>query len=156
MAKKEPEIPLKELMSALDRKDRDYFSRLTDSQKKAFSAWMLLRYASSAQGRDAAHFIYMVNEVSNLYFSDITKHPELQWLLFTVCGTKRIQYHYYVKPPTAKKKKDKVRQFVQTVFPLIKDDELELFLTINNKSDLKELAQAHGHSDKEISEIFGK
>ena len=44
MAKK-PQIPLADVMLAIDRKRRDWYDGLTDEQVKAFSAWMMMRYA---------------------------------------------------------------------------------------------------------------
>ena len=37
MAKK-PQIPLKEIMAAIDKKDRNFYNNLSDEGKKAFSA----------------------------------------------------------------------------------------------------------------------
>ena len=58
MAKK-PQIPLNDVMLAIDKKDRGFYNRLTDEQKTAFSAWMMMRYCSSVQGRDAAGYIFL-------------------------------------------------------------------------------------------------
>jgi hypothetical protein len=156
MAKKAPAIPLKDIMAALDKRDKGYYNRLTSEQKKAFSSWMMMRYASSVQGKDAAHYIYMTNELVNRDYSEVSKHPELQWLLLSACGVGKVQFHPYLKPPNAKKKKDKVSNFVAEIFPHIKNDEIELLLSINSKSELKELAKAHGYNDKSIKDIFGK
>ena len=155
-AKKEPAIALKDVMAAIDKKDRGFYNRLTDEQKKAFSAWMMMRYASSVQGRNSAHYLFMVNELVNKNFSDVNKHPELQWLLLSACGSGKVEFHPYVKPPNAKKKKDKISEFVYSIYPRLKRDELELFLTLNSKEDLKGLAEANGYSDKDIADIFGK
>lgn len=154
--KKEPAIALKDIMAALDKKDRGFYSRLTDEQKKAFVPWMMMRYASSAQGRNAAHYLFMVNELVNKNFSDVSKHPELQWLLMTAAGSGKVEFHPYIKPPNSKKKKDKISEFVYAIRPGIKRDELELLLQLNTKDDLKKLAEAHGYSDKDIADIFGK
>ena len=156
MAKKAPAIPLKDVMSALDKRDRGFYNRLTPEQKKAFSAWMMMRYSSSVQGKDAAHYIYMTNELVNKDFMEVSKHPELQWLLLSAAGVGKVQFHPYLKPPNAKKKKDKVSNFVADLFPHMKNDEIELLLSINDKSELKELAKAHGYEDKSIKDIFGK
>ncbi len=156
MAKKTPAIPLKDVMSALDKKDRGWYNRLSVEQKKAFSAWMMMRYCSSVQGKDAAHYIYMTNELVNKDFMEVSKHPELQWLLLSACGIGKIQFHPYLKPPNARKKKDKVSNFIADLYPHIKNDEIELMLQINSKEELKELAEAHGYDDKSIKDIFGK
>ncbi len=156
MAKKAPAIPLKDIMAALDKRDKGYYNRLTSEQKKAFSSWMMMRYASSVQGKDAAHYIYMTNELVNKDYSEVSKHPELQWLLLSACGVGKVQFHPYLKPPNAKKKKDKVSEFIYSIHPHMKSEEVELLQEINSKEELKEYARSHGYDDKTIKDIFGK
>ena len=62
MAKK-PQIPLAEVMRAIDKKDRGWYNKLTPEQKKAFSPWMMMRYASSVQGKLAGHYLVMINDL---------------------------------------------------------------------------------------------
>ena len=155
MAKK-PQIPLKDVMAAIDKKDRGFYNRLTDEQKKAFSAWMMMRYCSSVQGRDAANYIYMTNELVNYQFSEVSKHPELQWLLLSACGVGKIQFHPYLKPPNARKKKNKVFEFIYSLFPHMKTEDINNLIDINTIQELKDLAKSNGYDDKSITEIFGK
>jgi len=108
------------------------------------------------QGKNAAHFIFMVNELVNKNFEEIYKHPELQWMLMSMCGTGKIEFHPYIKPPNSRKKKNKVTEFLSDLFPTLKSDELEMILDINTKDELKQLAEAHGYDDKAIKDIFGK
>lgn len=156
MAKKQPAIPLKEIMAAIDKKDRGFYSRLSIEQKKAFSAWMMMRYCSSVQGRFSADYIFMTNELVNKDFSEVSKHPELQWLLMSACGSGKVEFHPYIKPPTARKKKNKVFEFVYGIYPHMKAEDIEEFIKLNNTADLKKLAEAHGYDDKSIKDIFGK
>ena len=153
MAKK-PQIPLAEVMKAIDKKDREWYNSLSSEKKKAFSAWMMMRYASSVQGSSALDYIWMVNELVNHKFTDVSKHPELQWLLLTAAGSGKVQNHPYIKPPNSRKKKSKRAEFVNTVYPHLKTDEIELFLKLNNDEDLKQLALAHGYDDKEVKDLF--
>ena len=153
---KKPQIPLKDIMAAIDKKDRNFYNNLTDEGKKAFSAWMMMRYCSSVQGRDAANYIFLTNELVNYQFNEVSKHPELQWLLLSACGTGKIQFHPYLKPPNARKKKNKVFEFVYSVFPHMKSEDINNFIDLNTKEDLKTLAKQHGYDDKTIKEIFGK
>lgn len=154
--KKQPAIALKDVMLAIDKKDRQFYNRLTDEQKKAFSAWMMMRYASSVQGRNAAHYVFMINELVNKNFSDVSRHPELQWLLLSTAGSGKMEFHPYIKPPNSKKKKDKIGDFLSSIYPHFKSDEIELLISLNSKDELKQLAQAHGYDDKSIKDIFGK
>ena len=153
MAKK-PQIPLADVMLAIDRKNRSWYDNLNDEQKKAFSAWMMMRYASSVQGGNAASYLFMVNECVNKNFMDLSKHPELQWLLFTLCGSGKKEFHPYIKPPGSRKKKNKVGEWLSEMYPLMKADEIAMLLEINHKDDLKALARENGMTDKEIKELF--
>lgn len=156
MAKKQPAIPLKEVMAAIDKKDRNFYARLTPEQKKAFSPWMMMRYCSSAQGRHSADYIFMTNELVNKDFSEVSKHPELQWLLLSACGSGKIEFHPYLKPPNARKKKNKVFEFIYSIYPHMKAEDIEELITLNDKASLKQLAKEHGYDDKTIKDIFGK
>ena len=153
---KKPQIPLKEIMAAIDKKDRNFYNNLSDEQKKAFSAWMMMRYCSSVQGRDAANYIYMTNELVNYQFSEVSKHPELQWLLFSACGGGKIQFHPYLKPPNSRKKKNKIFEFIYSIYPHMKAEDINNMIDINTKEELTEFAVAHGYDDKTIKDIFGK
>ena len=155
MARK-PQIPLKDVMAAVDKKDRGFYKRLNDEQKKAFSAWMMMRYCSSVQGRDAANYIYLTNELVNFQFMEVSKHPELQWLLLSACGTGKIQFHPYLKPPNAKKKKNKISEFLYQLYPNCKPEDIELKIKLNSNEELKALAYDYGYDDKTIKDIFGK
>tara|TARA_B000000557_G_C20552252_1_gene349424 strand:+ start:107 stop:574 length:468 start_codon:yes stop_codon:yes gene_type:complete len=155
MARK-PQIPLKDVMAAVDKKDRGFYKRLNDEQKKAFSAWMMMRYCSSVQGRDAANYIYLTNELVNFQFMEVSKHPELQWLLLSACGTGKIQFHPYLKPPNAKKKKNKISEFLYQLYPNCKPEDIELMIKLNSNEELKALAYDYGYDDKTIKDIFGK
>ena len=153
---KKPQIPLKEIMAAIDKKDRNFYNNLSDEQKKAFSAWMMMRYCSSVQGKDAANYIYMTNELVNFQFSEVSKHPELQWLLLSACGVGKIQFHPYLKPPNSRKKKNKVFEFIYSLFPHMKNEDINNLIDINTTNELKDLAKSNGYDDKSITEIFGK
>ena len=143
-------------MLAVDKRDKKWYNNLNAEQKKAFSTWMMMRYASSTQGNSAPHYLFMVNELVNQNFEEIYKHPELQWLLMSMCGSGKKEYHPYIKPPNTRKKKDKVGDFLSTLYPLMKSDEIELLRQFNSKEELKQLAESHGYDDKSIKEIFGK
>ena len=113
-------------------------------------------YCSSVQGRDAANYIYLTNELVNFQFMEVSKHPELQWLLLSACGTGKIQFHPYLKPPNAKKKKNKVSEFLYGLYPHSKPEDIELMIKLNTNEELKALAYDYGYDDKTIKDIFGK
>lgn len=156
MTKKAPQIPLDEVLTAIDKKDRNWYINLSDERRKAFSAWMMMRYCSSVQGRKQLDYLFFTNEFVNKNFMDISRHPELQWLLLTACGQGKKEYHQYIKPPNSRRKKNKVQEFLSEIYPHAKYDEIELMIELNSKEELKQFAKDYGYDDKQIKEIFGK
>lgn len=148
------QIPLNEVMGAIDTRNHDWYENLDDEKRKSFSAWMMMRYASSVEGQLGPLYLYYVNECVNQHFSDISKHPELQWKLLATCGRGKKARHYYVKPPSSRKKKDRVAEFLSSVFPHLKNDEIDMLKEMNTTSELKKLAIENGYTDKEIKEIW--
>lgn len=146
-------IPLKAMLAAMDRGDTKFYSKLDDEQKKEFSPWLAMRWASCVKGDLAEHYLLMVNGIVNNEFSSMSKHPELQWQLIAVCGSGRTQFHQWVKPPK-KKGKNKVQAFLALAYPNAKSDELELLEKISSKAELKDLARDMAYTDKEIKGLF--
>ena len=152
--KKAAKIPLRDMLNALDRNDFDFYKRLDKDQKKAFSSWLTMRYASSAKGMDAYHYLLMINDIVNVDFSALKKHPELQWKLLAACGIGHNSYHPYIKPGSGKRSKTTLHKFLFKIYPTLNEKELELMLSINDKDDLIELAKDNGYDDKAIKELF--
>ena len=152
-AKKKVSIPIKDQMSAIDRNDFDFYTRLDDEHKKAFSPWITMRCASSAQGVAAYHYLLMVNDIVNVDFSLLKKHPELQWKLLAVCGQGSSTYHPWIAP-VKKRKKHKMETFLSKQYPTLSKEELELLVNINSEEELKNLARNTGLDEKEIKELF--
>ena len=149
-------IPLKDMLSAMDRRDFDWYSNLADEQKKTFSSWSFLRYASSAKGKDKDEVLLNTNEFVNKNYTDLYKHEDLMWKLFCLTSTGKKQFHEYIKPPNSRIKKDTVTQFIAQAYPHMKGDEIELFRQLNSDDDIKQMARDTGMSDKEFEDIFGK
>lgn len=148
-------IDLKDMLSALDMNDKDFYSKLSDEQKKDFSAWTSMRFASSCQGTNSEHYLIFINEIVNRDFSALSSHPELQWKLLALCGSGKKEYHPWLTPPK-RVKKDKIYEFISNEFPDLKDDDIEHLRTINTTDDIKQFARDSGYSNDEIKKIFGK
>ena len=149
-------LDLTKLLEALDRRDFSFYSKLTDEEKKGFTGIVALRYMSSVpdNGSDLSeYFIGTANE-ANLHFwnSEMTKHPELQYMLLAMCGLGTKQWHPWIKGP-AKKKKSKILTILKKYYPTANDEELEFFLSINSKDELLEIAQMLGYQDDEMKDI---
>lgn len=153
MAKK-PQIPLNELLGNLDRSNFNYYSGLDEDLKKAFSPFVVMRYATNTANKELySHYLTMVNALCNVNFSTLSKHPELFWKLLCVAGVGENQFHKWL-PPGKKAKKSKVQEFLAQMYPTYKLEDLEMLEQVNTKEQLKEMAKIYGYEDKEIKEMF--
>ncbi len=150
--KKVSTLSLKTELQAMDYRDMDFYMNLSDEHKKEISLWLLMRYMSSSKSAAIDHLL-VVNDVVNMNFSVISKHPELQWKLLALCGTKKSQFHEWI-PPGKKSKKNKIEEALIKFFPLMKDDDLEMLQQINTKEDFEQFFRENAFDDKAIKEIF--
>ena len=167
----EEEVTIKEykndlfadVLPALDKKNKNYYSTLTDAQKKEISIWQLTRWMSSVSSCYADQ-IYTVNETinkrSSLFSSKKTensletgKHKELEWMLLAITGTGKKERHEWPGAPKGVKKSPLISALISH-FPLMKDDDIELLLHLNTQVDLKMFFKDHGYDDKTIKELF--
>jgi len=139
-------------MAAYDRKDRSYYDKFTDEQRKSFSTYLMLKYGANVSGSAdmQAYYLMAANERVNKHFFEINKHPKLQWLTCTsVSPQMGNQFHYWLK---AKKKEgdNKSQKFLAKLYPNMKSDEINLLAKINDKRDLADMARKLGYDDKSI------
>ena len=135
-------------MMCFDRKDRDFYSSLTDEERKKFSNFLMIRWGSSIQGSAELQHYYLQssNHYVNKHFFAINRHPKLQWLCATAVspglGTQR---HQWIAPKKKEAGACGIRKQIAELFPHLKDDEVELMSKINTKKDidayLKQLGQ---------------
>jgi len=149
-------LPLNRVLGAMDRKQKDFYDSLTDEEKKAFSAFLMNRYASSVKGNPALQEWWLIatNKRVNTNFFDLAKHPKLQWLLLTTAspgmGT---AFHEWIPHKKKDAVNNKVLKTLKTLYPFAKEDELELMATINTTSDIKTHLENMGYDKKEIKEL---
>jgi hypothetical protein len=150
-------LNIKNEMAAFDKKDREYYDKFTDQERKKFSTYLMLRYGASVSGNAdlQAYYLMATNEHVNKNFFDISKHPKLQWLCCTtVSPNMGIQHHNWL----AAKKVDgnnKVRKFISKLYPTLKNPEIDMLVEINDIKDIKKLAKDMGYDDKDIKKELG-
>ena len=145
-------------MAAFDRKDRAYYDKFTDEEKKQFSTYLMLRYGASVGGNKdlQAYYLMATNKFVNKHFFDLNKHTKLQWLMCTtVSPNMGKQFHYWL---AAKKKEgkstNKLRKVVAELYPNMKSDEMDMFLEMNTEKEIKEYCKELGWDDKRIKSDF--
>lgn len=79
------DIDLFDVLNALDKKDYDYYDRLTEEQKKKFVPFMMIHWMSAIKANEglSRYYVMSTNEYANKHiFSEfVQKHPKLQWMM---------------------------------------------------------------------------
>lgn len=146
-------IDLKVMTGSIDMNVLRFYDTLDDDERKAFSPWVAMRYASSCKGIYAGYYLIMVNEFVNKDFNDLAKHPKLQWQLLSLCGVGEKQFHPWIAPPK-KGKKSKLDEALIEIYPNAKLDDILLLRQLNSKAELTELFKSYGYTDKQIKALF--
>ncbi len=144
-------LPLAQVLNALDRRDKKFYENLSDEDKKAFAPYIMLRYASNVEGDKffTEHYLTTTNELVNINYWALSKHPKLQWLLFSMVGAYSPQRHPWLKGPGRKGKKSEVQTALQTMYPAAKLEELELLESTLTKEQVKKLLDEYRELDKQ-------
>jgi hypothetical protein len=142
-------------MAQLDLKNRDFFDDLSYEEKKKFSPFLMIRWGSVVEGgaEMQAYYLMSVNERLNKHYFDVngTQHKKLQWLLATtVSPGMGKQRHNWLAASKKEATDNKATKFLKEIYPHLKDDELALLRRLNNKDDLKHLAEQHGWTKDQI------
>ena len=151
-------LNIKNEMSALDRKDRGYYDTMSDEEKKKFSPYLMVRWASCVSGDSMLQSYYLIsaNERLNKNFFDISasQHKKFLWLLSTsVSPGMGSQYHHWISPKK-REKSNKAIKLLRELKPELSDDDLETLLAISTDDEIKDLARQYGWEDRQIKEYF--
>lgn len=147
-------LNIKEEMRAIDAKDRRWYDSLTEEEKSKLGIWLLMRYTSNAgEKMFQEHYLEWTNEVVNVHFNKLRKHPQLQWQLLQLVGLGKPTYHPWIAPGKAGKK-NKLQKWVEENYPHLNDDEVDIFISVRSKEDFIELFEEYGLDKKQIKDIL--
>ena len=135
-------------LKAVDFRNKDYYDRIDDHEKSLYSPYMLMRYASCVNSKDnfyVEHYVEMINECVNKHLFTLSgKHKKLCWILTSMCGALKQQFHPWIKP--MKRIPNKSLKQLQQLYPTTKESDLETLDKIITDRELEELLEAHGRS----------
>lgn len=145
----------KTVLPAIDRRDKSFYAGLTDEERKGYSSLVLMRAMSSLpdQNPNAAFEILMVNDIVNIGFWELSKHPELQHQLMCCTGLGTKQYHPWISAKGKSSTTPVVDALLMDLNPGMNSDELEIMRSQYDPKSIKILAQDAGKSDAEIKKI---
>lgn len=149
------QLPIEQVMTAVDLRKGDYFNKLDDDGRKALSTYMAQRWGSQVQGTQDLQEYYLttVNDLSNLdYIAVGSAHDELRWRTLALCGIGQKMRHEFIPPKGAKK--DKLTAWLIEQFPSLGDDEIELFRELNSTDVLEDIAVSKNMGNKDLKDLF--
>lgn len=154
-AKKTYKLDLKGVLHALDNKNLGYYAGLTEEEKKHYVPLTLMRYMSSLtdQHENSFYAVLAVNDLVNIGFWNLSKHPELQHMLLCLSGIGGRQYRPWISL-SRKKKEGKVHAWLSEQFPHLNDEEIDIIKSAHDKNSWSEYVKSAGISDKEVSDLI--
>lgn len=155
----EDKITLAETMALLDTKSVFVWDEFTENQKKTVTKdlYILNRWMSAVSGTKpeiAKYFLLMVNEYFNKHWFELSKHPQLLWMMLCMCSPTDDKVYRHSWIGLKKKSVSKIATFLSSVYPELKDDEIEILCKIRTKEQIKQLADDLGMDPSEIKKIF--
>ena len=138
-------------MRQFDRKNRMFYNELTAEEKKKFSNYLMIRWGSSVEGSRELQEFYVIscNERLNKHFFDMSKHPQLQWLMATTVspdlGTPR---HPWIAPKKKEAGLSAKRKALVAMYPDYKNDEIDVMCEITTQKEIDAYHRAAGNDKK--------
>lgn len=142
----------------MDKRDSNFYEKLSTEEKKGFQPLILMKYMSSVPNGQTLPYLALVttNEMVNKNFWELTSEPELQSKLLALCGTGQKTYHKWL--PFNNKKTQALTEFVKDIFRdknwSCNSFEVDLFLSNMNEENVKDLCRDYGKTKDEEKKII--
>mgnify|MGYP003336767267 FL=1 len=150
---KKYKLALNEVLNAIDKRDLDYYSRLTAEEQKSYTPLVLMRYMSSLtdQHPHAAYAVMATNDITNIGFWTLAKHPELQHKLLCLAGLGPKTYRPWIAAKG--KKSNKIQDWLQEQYPHLNRDEIDIIINNHTQDTWIDFIKTSGISDAEVKEM---
>lgn len=153
-AKGSYKLDLTSVLQSLDRQDFGYYERLTEEERKGYVPLVLMRYMSSLadQNRNAGYAVIATNDLVNIGFWNLSKHPELQHKLLCLAGIGGKQYRPWLASKRSKRT-GKIDEWLSEIFPHLNGDEIDLLKASHDAKSWTEFVKSSGIPDSKVKEL---
>ena len=154
--KKTYDLDLFATLNAIDHNRQDYYNNLSDREKKAYAALVLMRYMSSlpSQNPQCANSVVFVNDIVNINLWATSRFPDLQHRLLCVCGIGVKQQRPWLAAGQKKRSnKPLVDQLLLELNPWMNTQELQLLKSKYDKVSIGILALDAGYTEKQAQAV---
>ena len=141
-------LDIKAMMKAVDSRDKTWYDRLSDEDKKLYSPYMSMKWTAAVQHNEPAteeFYVEEVNENVNKHLWTLSKkHKSLLWRLTAMCGSTFSMYHKWFYPKKKKTTEKSKMKELQELYPNAKQADLDVLDTTITTKEFKQLKQQHG------------
>ena len=137
-------LDIKAMMRAVDSRDKTWYDRLSDDDKKLYSPYMSMKWTAAVEHKERAiqeFYIEEVNENVNKHLWTLSKnHKSLLWRLTAMCGSTFQMFHKWFYPKKNKASEKSKMKELQEYFPTMKQADLNVLdaqLTTREWTELK-------------------
>lgn len=149
-------VDIFELLQNADYRNMNYYSGLSENQKKSFPMFVAMRWLSGL-GDSSSHrddTLEYVNSILNVDFQVISKHPELWWKLVAAGGTGTKLRYGWIPTPKRSKASNKIDEFMLKWYPGANDLELKLLTERLTREEFEQFAKSAEPDDRKIKELM--
>lgn len=140
-------LDIKQMMRAVDTRNKNWYKDLSDDDKKLYSPYMTLKWTASVEHKDTAvqeFYVEEANQNINKHLWTLSKnHKGLLWKLSAMCGSTFVLFHKWIYPKKKSTSKSKMKE-LQELYPNAKQADLDVLDATMSTKDLKELQKDHG------------
>jgi len=153
---KERKLNIFSVLQRLDMGDKNVyksFEKNKDQLKEleGFVGFLALRWMSSAEDReDAKYCLEAVNEIANTGYFYLSK--ESQCKVLAVAGGKKKMRHSWISPPK-KRKNALAKEAILSMYPHLKDDELDLWIELYGSESVIDVARSSGWQQDQLDKL---
>lgn len=147
-------LDIKRVLSAIDRKDHNFYKQLTDEEQKAFNPFIVMNYISNTSGdRDTQEwFVEKTHESVNKHYWQLSKnHKGLLWNLYATVGVGVSCSHQYMASAPIEKQ-NKIETLLAELNPTMNLGDIKVWAMLMTPTDIQELFNNLGYDAKQRKE----
>ena len=141
-------LDIKSMMNAVDKRDKNWFKKLSEEEKKLYSPFMTMKWSASVKNPVYDYQMYYVKSINkyvNKHLWTLSKnHKALLWKLTSMCGVGENQFHEWIYPKKKKTSEKSKMKELQEYYPSMKQNDLNVLDAQLTTKQWNEIKKQHG------------
>lgn len=141
-------LDIKSMMNAVDKRDKNWFERLSEEEKKLYSPYMTMKWSASVKNpvyEYQMYYVKSINKYVNKHLWILSKnHKALLWKLTSMCGVGENQFHEWIYPKKKKTSEKSKMKELQEYYPSMKQKDLDVLDAQLTTKQWNEIKKQHG------------